>query len=132
MFRRHPLLAMRQIRLLAVIAIFGQLYLFKAVNRSAALPIVLFIVQWGLSHLSIPLLSGLSNVRIPDRSRATALILISAIVTGYVAFGGLLLGELAEWSQPMTFAVLGSIIIARGVFCRVSGGVAAGIGQKAR
>jgi hypothetical protein len=88
MFRRHPLLAMRQICFLEVIAFFGQLCLFMAVNRSAALSIVLLIVQWGLIHLSIPLFSGLSNVHIPDSSRATALILISAIVTGYVAFGG--------------------------------------------
>ncbi len=102
----------------------GLLYLAMAANGLAWLAVVLFIIQWGMIHLSGPLFAGLYNIHLPDHARATALSLINALVTVYIGFGGVVLGELAEWSLAGTFAGLGVVIIVGGLLCRVGNDVA--------
>lgn len=102
----------------------GLLYLAMAANGLAWLAVVLFIIQWGAIHLSGPLFAGLYNIHLPDHARATALSLISALVTVYIGIGGVVLGELAEWSLAGTFAGLGVVIIVGGLLCRVGNDVA--------
>ncbi len=80
---------------------------------------MLFIVQWGAMSLAGPLFSGLYNVHLPDDARATGLSLINALVTVYIGIGGIILGWLAEWSLPWTFAVLGLIITLGSIIIRV-------------
>lgn len=89
----------------------GVLYLAMAWNDSPWLAVSLFVVQWGAIHVSIPLFSGLFNAHLPDSIRATGLSLISAVVTLYIAIGGVFLGWLAERSLPMMFTLLGVAIL---------------------
>ena len=77
------------------------------------------MIQWGAMHVAGPLLSGLYNAHLPDAARATGLSLINAIVTVYIGIGGVVLGWLAEWSLPGTFALLGMVIVAGAVAIRV-------------
>jgi MFS family permease len=102
----------------------GLLYLAMALNGLAWLAVLLFVVQWGAIHLSAPLFAGLYNVHLPDHARATALSVINAVVTIYIGIGGVVLGELAEWSLAGTFAGLGIVIIGGGLLCRVGNDVA--------
>ncbi len=90
----------------------GALYLAMAWNGAAWLAVALFIVQWGVIHVSAPLFSGLYNAHLPDEARATALSLISAIVIVYIGAGGVVLGWLAGRSLPLTFALIGVVILA--------------------
>ncbi|MBA3276492.1 MAG: MFS transporter [Chloroflexia bacterium] len=105
----------------------GLLYLAMAWNGTAWLAVALFIVQWGAMHLSVPLFSGLFNAHLPDEARATSLSLISAIVTVYIGVGGVFLGWLAERSLPMTFALMGVVILAGAALIRVDDRHASGV-----
>ena len=93
--------------------------LISALNVLGWLAVVLFIVQWGAMHVAGPLLSGLYNAHIPDAARATSLSVINAVVTVYIGIGGVALGELAEWSLPGTFTLLGVVILAGALLIRV-------------
>jgi len=105
----------------------GLLYLAMAWNGTAWLAVALFIVQWGAMHLSVPLFSGLFNAHLPDEARATSLSLISAIVTVYIGVGGLFLGWLADRSLPMTFALMGMVILTGAALIRVDDRHASGV-----
>lgn len=97
----------------------GALYLAMAWNGNPWLAVALFVVQWGAMHVSAPLFSGLYNAHLPDEARATALSLISAIVIVYIGAGGVFLGWLAERSLPLTFALIGVVILAGTALIRV-------------
>lgn len=97
--------------LLLATGIPGVLYLAMAWNQLPWLAVLLFIVQWGAIHVSIPLFSGLFNAHLPNNARATALSLISAIVTIYIGIGGVVLGWLAERSLSAMFALVGTVIL---------------------
>lgn len=97
----------------------GLLYLAMAWNHVAWLAVVLFIVQWGAMHVSIPLFSGLFNAHLPDSARATGLSLINAVVTVYIGVGGVLLGWLAERSLPAMFALVGVVVLVGATLIRV-------------
>lgn len=97
----------------------GVLYLAMAWNGLAWLAVVLFVLQWGVIHLSGPLFSGLYNIHLPDDSRATALSAINATVTIYISAGGLLLGWLAGISLPFTFGLMGVVVILGGLLVRL-------------
>lgn len=90
----------------------GVLYLLMALNDHPALAVVLFVLQWGVVQLSLPLFSGLFNAHIEESARATSLSLISGIVTIYIGIGGVVLGWLAGQSLSVMFAILGAIILA--------------------
>lgn len=89
----------------------GVLYLLMAANGHPALAVVLFVAQWGVVQLALPLFSGLFNEHIESGSRATSLSLIQAIVTIYIGIGGVALGWLAEVSLSWMFAILGGVIL---------------------
>jgi MFS family permease len=89
----------------------GLLYLVMAWNGLAWLAVVLFVIQWTIIHLSGPLFSGLFNIHLPDDARATSLSLINAATTVYIGLGGIVLGWLANQSLPLTFALIGIIIV---------------------
>lgn len=89
----------------------GVLYLAMALNGTAWLAVILFVIQWGAMHVSGPLLSGLYNVHLPSAARATSLSVINAVVTVYIGVGGIVLGWLAERSLPVTFGLLGAVIL---------------------
>lgn len=97
----------------------GVLYLAMAWNETAWLAVGLFVVQWGTMHLSVPLFSGLYNVHLPDEARATSLSLINAVVTVYIGVGGVFLGWLAARSLPLTFTLLGVVILIGALAIRV-------------
>jgi predicted MFS family arabinose efflux permease len=97
----------------------GLFYVAMALNGEPRLAVTLFVVQWGTMHVAGPLFSGLYNAHLPDPARATGLSLINAIVTVYIGVGGVLLGWLAEWSLPGTFALLGTIILIGSVAIQV-------------
>jgi hypothetical protein len=97
----------------------GLLYLAMAWNQQPALAVVLFIVQWGAIHVSIPIFSGLYNAHLPDSARATGLSLISAVVTVYYGLGGLALGWIAERSLVAMFTALGIIIVVGAAAIRI-------------
>lgn len=96
----------------------GVLYLVMAVVTNPVLAVVLFIVQWGMVQVAIPLFSGLYNEHIEEGSRATTLSLISGVVTIYISLGGIVLGWLAGISLSMMFAILGVIIVLGSVLVR--------------
>ena len=97
----------------------GILYLAMAWNQTAWLAVTLFVVQWGAMHVSVPLFSGLYNAHLPDEARATSLSLINAVVTIYIGVGGVFLGWMAGRSLPLTFALLGAVILAWALAIRV-------------
>jgi MFS family permease len=89
----------------------GVLYIAMALNSNPWLAIVLFTIQWGMIHLSAPLFAGLFNAHLPDEARATGLSVINVVITVYAGVGGIALGWLAGWSLPLTFMVIGVIVI---------------------
>lgn len=97
----------------------GVLYLAMAGNTSPVLAVILFALLWGSLHLAGPLFSGLFNAHLPDDARATGLSLISAGVTIYIGAGGVLLGWLAGRSLPLTFGLVGVVILAGAILIRV-------------
>lgn len=96
----------------------GILYLFMALVTNPVLAVVLFIVQWGMVQIAIPLFSGLYNEHIEEGSRATTLSLVNGVVTVYISLGGIVLGWLAGISLAMMFAILGVIIIIGAILVR--------------
>lgn len=90
----------------------GVLYLLMAIVTNPVLAVVLFVVQWGVVQVAIPLFSGLYNEHIAEGSRATTLSLVSGVVTVYISLGGIVLGWLAGISLSLMFAILGVVIIA--------------------
>lgn len=96
----------------------GVLYLLMALVTNPVLAVVLFIVQWGMVQIAIPLFSGLYNEHIQEESRATTLSLVSGVVTIYISLGGIVLGWLAGISLSMMFAILGAIIIIGAILVR--------------
>lgn len=96
----------------------GVLYLLMALVTNPVLAVVLFIVQWGMVQVAIPLFSGLYNEHIEEGSRATTLSLVSGIVTIYISLGGIVLGWLAGISLAMMFALLGVVIIVGAILIR--------------
>lgn len=89
----------------------GMLYLLMALVTNPVVAVVLFIVQWGMVQVAIPLFSGLYNEHIEEGARATSLSLINAVVTVYISIGGVALGWLAGINLAMMFAILGAIIV---------------------
>lgn len=89
----------------------GVLYLLMALVTHPVIAVVLFIVQWGMVQVAIPLFSGLYNEHIEEGARATSLSLINAVVTIYISIGGVVLGWMAGISLAMMFAILGAIIV---------------------
>lgn len=96
----------------------GVLYLLMAIIDQPALAVVLFIVQWGVVQLAIPLFAGLFNAHLDESARATSLSLINGAVTVYIGVGGVVLGWLAEWSLSGMFAILGVVILAGTILVR--------------
>ncbi len=90
----------------------GVLYLLMAMIQRPALAVVLFVVQWGVVQLSLPLFSGLFNAYLEEGARATSLSLINGIVTIYIGIGGVVLGWLAGQSLSLMFGILGVVILA--------------------
>lgn len=89
----------------------GVLYIAMALTSHPWLAVTLFVVQWGMIHLSAPLFAGLFNAFLPDAARATGLSIINALITVYAGVGGVVLGWLAGRSLPLTFAVIGAIVL---------------------
>lgn len=89
----------------------GVLYLLMAAVGHPVLAVMLFVVQWGMVEVTVPIFSGLYNSHIREDARATSLSLITIVVTLYIAIGGVILGWLAGISLSMMFALLGTIII---------------------
>lgn len=98
----------------------GILYLGMAWNGLAWLAVLLFVVQWAVIHLSGPLFSGLFNIHLPDEARATSLSLINGATTVYIGLGGIFLGRLADRSLPLTFALMGVIIVVAALAIRLN------------
>lgn len=96
----------------------GVLYLLMAIVTDPILAVVLFIVQWGMVQVAIPLFSGLYNEHIEEGARATSLSLVSGVVTIYISIGGVVLGWLAEISLAMMFAILGGVIVIGAILVR--------------
>jgi len=96
----------------------GVLYLLMAAIDQPVLAVILFILQWGVVQLAIPLFAGLFNAHLDESARATSLSLINGAVTVYIGVGGVVLGWLAEWSLSGMFAMLGIVILAGTVLVR--------------
>ncbi len=97
----------------------GVLYLVMALNGLAWLAVVLFVVQWAIIHLSVPLFSGLFNIHLPDDARATSLSIINGATTVYIGLGGIILGWLADESLSLTFTLIGVIIVVSALAIRL-------------
>lgn len=97
----------------------GILYLAMAWNQTAWLAVTLFVMQWGAMLVSVPLFSGLYNAHLSNEARATSLSMINAVVTIYIGVGGVFLGWMAGRSLPLTFALLGAVILAGALAIRV-------------
>ncbi|MDQ3540064.1 MAG: MFS transporter [Chloroflexota bacterium] len=97
----------------------GVLYIAMAINSNPWGAVVLFVMQWGMIHLSVPLFAGLFNAYLPDEARATGLSVITAVITVYVGVGGVAFGWLAGRSLPLTFAVIGTIVIVGAIAIRL-------------
>jgi MFS family permease len=89
----------------------GVLYILMAVIDQPMIAVILFIAQWGVVQLAIPLFAGLFNAHLEESARATSLSLISGVVTVYIGIGGVVLGWLAEWNLSAMFGILGTVII---------------------
>lgn len=89
----------------------GALYLLMALVDRPAIAVVLFVAQWGVVQLAMPLFSGLFNAHLEESARATSLSLISGIVTVYIGIGGIVLGWLAERNLSLMFGTLGAVIL---------------------
>jgi len=99
----------------------GVLYLLMAANSHPALAVALFVAQWGVVQLALPLFSGLFNEHLESNARATSLSLINGIVTIYIGVGGVALGWIAEISLPLMFAILGGVILVGTMLVRPEG-----------
>ena len=80
--------------------------------------VALFIVQWGVVQLAIPLFAGLFNAHLEEGARATSLSLINGVVTIYIGIGGVVLGWLAGRNLSLMFAILGVVILAGTILVR--------------
>ncbi|HWV35398.1 MAG TPA: MFS transporter [Thermomicrobiales bacterium] len=115
---RLPVMLGNRRGLLIATGLPGVLYLLMAANAHPVLAVMLFVAQWGIVQLALPLFSGLFNEHIAPDARATSLSLINGIVTVYIGIGGVALGWLAEVSLPLMFAILGGVILLGTAFVR--------------
>ena len=97
----------------------GLLYIAMAVNTNPWGAVVLFVMQWGMIHLSGPLFAGLFNAHLPDDARATGLSVINVLITVYVGIGGVAFGWLAGRSLPLTFMLIGAIVLVGAIAIRL-------------
>ncbi len=97
----------------------GPLYLLMAVTTHPALAVALFCLLWGAILVAPPLLSGYTNALIPDGYRATALSLISLLVSIYLVVMGPLLGAIADRSVAASFALMGALVLAGALTIRI-------------
>lgn len=104
--------------LLVATGIPGVLYLLMAFVSDPLWAVVLFVAQWGMVQVAMPLFSGMYNDHIPEGARATSLSLINGIITVYVGVGGVVLGWLAGRNLSLMFAILGMVIIAGALLVR--------------
>ena len=116
-WRLPAVLGNRQALLIAT-GLPGVLYLLMAVIQQPAFAVMLFVVQWGVVQLSLPLFSGLFNAHIEENARATSLSLINGVVTVYIGIGGVVLGWLAGQSLSLMFGILGMVILVGTVLIR--------------
>ncbi|PIP32654.1 MFS transporter, partial [Candidatus Gottesmanbacteria bacterium CG23_combo_of_CG06-09_8_20_14_all_37_19] len=66
-----------------------------------------------------PLISSYQNEQIDSKNRATTISLINMLIQFYVAIMGLVLGWIANYSIPTTFATIGIIVIFATILLRV-------------
>lgn len=97
----------------------GVLYIAMGLNDHPGVAVALFVIQWGMIHLSGPLFAGLFNAHLPDEARATGLSVINVLITVYVGIGGLAFGWLAGRSLSLTFMTIGAIVITGAIAIRV-------------
>ncbi len=90
-----------------------------AVTTYPTVAVALFCLQWGAILVAPPLLSGYTNTHIPDGYRATALSLISLLVSVYLVVMGPLLGPIADISVAASFALMSVLVLAGALTIRL-------------
>ncbi len=89
----------------------GCMYLLLAVVSSSLFLIPVFITAYASLEVKNPLLASYQNQQIKSRHRATVLSLSNMLVMIYVAGMSLVVGKVADYSIPLSFAVIGAVVI---------------------
>ena len=97
----------------------GILYIVLALMGSLPLIFGMFVLLYASLRLKNPLFSAYQNRIISPQNRATTLSLISMFASLFAAIMGVIYGALADVSLPLTFAVMGAIIVAASLLLRV-------------
>ncbi|KKQ02055.1 MAG: Major facilitator superfamily [Candidatus Roizmanbacteria bacterium GW2011_GWA2_36_23] len=86
-------------------------YLLMSFIFSPIIGVALFILNYSTMRIQEPLLADYYNVHLQSNVRATSLSAINMFSSIYIAIMGLITGKLADVSLPLTFIVIGIIII---------------------
>lgn len=97
----------------------GVAYVLLAMARLPAMLVPIFVLTYGLAEARSPLFSAYRNRLIATEHRATVLSLMSMITSLYLAAAMLILGRVAEYSVPLTFAIVGVGVLLAAALLRV-------------
>ena len=85
-------------------------FLFASVAGTYVL-VVVFMLAYASTDARKPLLSSYQNQLIGSKNRATILSLFNMVTSVYIAVVGLALGRVADYSLPLSFTVIGVLIL---------------------
>ena len=97
----------------------GIIYVIMAFTFHPIWAILLFITIRAIMGLQEPLFSYYKNLHIPSKIRATALSLISMMVSLYLIGMRLIIGKLADINLSYSFLFMGAVIIIASILLRV-------------
>jgi len=95
------------------------MYILLAVASYPPALLPIFVVAYASVGAKSPLLSSYQNRLIQSKSRATVLSLMNMFAKLYAALMGLALGRLADISIPLTFSLIGMVVILCAFILRV-------------
>lgn len=95
------------------------MYILLAVASYPPALLPIFVVAYASVGAKSPLLSSYQNRLIQSKSRATVLSLMNMFAKLYAALMGLALGRLADISIPLTFSLIGMVVILSAFILRV-------------
>ena len=97
----------------------GILYIVLGTVTGRLPVFIVFVLTYAVLQLKNPIFSAYQNRYIDDRSRATTLSLMNMFSSLFIALMSLVYGALADHSLPVTFVVLGGVILLASLVLRI-------------
>ena len=97
----------------------GLMYWLLAVAAGPIPAALIVLLMYGTNDMKAPLFSAYQNALIESHNRATVLSLINMFVSLFLAAAAPLYAALAQHSLPLTFAVMGAVILLASLLLRV-------------